>query len=113
MHCILQTALFSSEILKRIIFKNSDSLLEEHTLIAKQHENSAQHQGCVLSGSEFIRIKEEKNSSIASLVSLGHKIKSNHKSTCIGKNNRSHFVVWGQNIPLRGRVETTNFTCKS
>lgn len=59
--------------------------MEEPTLICQTTRNSAQHQGWVLSGSEFIRIKEETNASIASLVSLGHKIKSNHKSTCLGK----------------------------
>lgn len=80
-HCVI-----SPRDIKENHFKNSDSLLEEPTLICQTTRNSTQHQGCVLSGSEFIRIKEETNSSIASLVPLGHKIKSNQKSTCLGKN---------------------------
>lgn len=73
--------------------------------LAKRHENSAQHQGCILSGNEFIRIKAEKSSSIASLISSGHKIKVSTNRHVLEKIIEVILLCGRQNIPLRGHVE--------
>lgn len=94
---------FFSKTLQKLQFsKNLPSLAK------RQENNSTQHQGWVMSSNEFIRITEEKSSSIASLISSGHKIKVSTNRHALEKIIDIILLCGRQNIPLRGHVEERN-----
>ncbi|CAG2214354.1 unnamed protein product [Mytilus edulis] len=74
-------------------------------LIVKRHESSTQHQGCVVSSSEYLRIMENKSSSIASMISTSYKTNVATNRHVLEKIIEVILLCGRQNIPLRGHVE--------
>ena len=74
-------------------------------LIVKRHENSVQHQGCVVSGDEFLRIMDDKGSSVVSMLSSSHKSHVEKNRHVLQKIIEVILLCGRQNIPLRGHVE--------
>ena len=79
-------------------------------LIVKRHENSVQHQGCVVSGDEFLRIMDDKASSFVCMLSSSHKANVEKNKHVLQKIIEVILLYGRQNIPLRGHVdERSNF----
>ena len=73
--------------------------------LAKRHENLSHHRGCVVMADNFIRAKQGKHESVASMISSSHKkivAENRHALTRI----IDVIILCGrQNIPIRGHVE--------
>jgi hypothetical protein len=73
--------------------------------LAKRHENLSHHRGCVVMADNFIRAKQGKHGSDASMISSSHQnivAENRHALTRI----IDVIILCGrQNIPIRGHVE--------
>ncbi|XP_071148256.1 zinc finger MYM-type protein 1-like [Mytilus edulis] len=101
-YCVL----FSSKDSKEKSFsKTPVSDWKNLPLIVKRHESSTQHQGCVVSSSEYLRIMENKSFSIASMISTSYKTNVATNRHVLEKIIEVILLCGRQNIPLRGHVE--------
>jgi hypothetical protein len=101
-----QCCLFNPPVSCEKAFSSSE-LTDWKNLISlvKRHENLSHHRGCVVMADNFIRAKQGKHESVASMISSSHKqivAENRHALTRI----IDVIILCGrQNIPIRGHVE--------
>lgn len=89
------------------VFTSSDPVTDLKNLLntAKRHESLPQHRGCADTAENFIVRKEEKNDSVASMISSIHRKVIEENKHALKRIIEFILLCGRQNIPLRGHVE--------